>query len=78
MFKEFITKTSSFIRKNSLTILGSFLGLIGGYAYYKFVGCSSGACAITSDPLKSSLYGMIMGGLLFSSFVRNKEEKTSL
>lgn len=66
------------MKRNSLTILGSFLGLIGGYAYYKFVGCSSGACSITSDPLKSSLYGMIMGGLLFSSFVKSKEEKTPL
>jgi hypothetical protein len=44
--------------------IGIVLGAIGGYAYYYFVGCASGTCAITSKPLNSTLYGMFMGGLL--------------
>ena len=58
----------SFSRKYWLEIIGGVLGGIGGYAYYHFVGCSNGSCAITSKPLNSTLYGIFMGILLFSSF----------
>ncbi|MDZ4711946.1 MAG: DUF6132 family protein [bacterium] len=63
----------NFILKYKLTIIGVLVGAIGGYAYFHFVGCTSGTCAITSKPLNSTLYGAMMGGLLFSSF---KKEKT--
>ncbi len=49
-----------------ITALGVLIGLIAGYAYYYFVGCASGTCAITSKPLNSTLYGGLMGGLLFN------------
>ena len=52
-----------------ITGIGIILGLIAGYAYYHFVGCASGTCAITSKPLNSTLYGGMMGGLLFNMFV---------
>jgi hypothetical protein len=45
-------------------IIGIVAGAIGGYAYYYFVGCVSGTCAITSNPWRSTLYGMLMGGLM--------------
>ncbi|MFT5754968.1 MAG: hypothetical protein ACI924_002218 [Flavobacterium sp.] len=54
-----------------LTGIGVVVGLIAGYAYYHFVGCASGTCAITSKPLNSSLYGGLMGGLLFNIFVKS-------
>lgn len=57
-----------FILKHKLTLLGILIGAIAGYAYYHFVGCASGTCAITSKPVNSTLYGAIMGGLLLSSF----------
>lgn len=41
--------------------LGALLGTIGGYAYYYFVGCQSGTCAITRDPVHSTLYGALVG-----------------
>jgi len=41
-------------------IVGGALGL----AYYRFVGCSSGACPITSNPWDSLLYGALLGALL--------------
>lgn len=59
-----------------ITGIGIVIGLIAGYAYYYFVGCASGTCAITSKPLNSSLYGGLLGGLLFSLFV--KEKKNSI
>lgn len=57
-----------------VTLSGVVLGGVLGYLYWKFVGCSSGSCAITSSPLNSSLYGMMMGGLLFSSFNKDKKQ----
>jgi len=57
-----------------LTGTGILIGAIAGYAYYHFVGCASGTCAITSKPLNSTLYGSLMGGLLFNMFVK-KEKK---
>jgi uncharacterized protein YcfJ len=43
---------------------GCVLGAVAGYAYYYFIGCESGTCAITSKPLNSSLYGALIGGFL--------------
>lgn len=61
------------LNKYKFHILGIIIGSITGYAYYYFVGCASGTCAITSKPLNSSLYGAVMGGLLADLF---KKEKT--
>ena len=56
----------NYFLKHRLTIAGILLGAIGGYLYYHFVGCMSGACPITSKPLNSTLYGATMGGLLLN------------
>jgi C4-dicarboxylate transporter len=62
------------MNKKSLLIIGAgvVVGAVGGYAYYHYIGCASGTCAITSKPLNSTLYGSLLGGLLFSNF--NKKE----
>ena len=62
-----------FLKKNKFIIIGSIVGAIGGYAYYHFIGCASGSCAITSKPLNSTLYGSFMGGLLFSYLKTEKK-----
>ncbi|MGE4346694.1 MAG: DUF6132 family protein [Flavobacteriaceae bacterium] len=66
---------NTFIRKNLLTIIGIPLGALAGFLYWKFVGCNTGTCAITSNPLNSTLYGSVMGGLVFSMFKKNKKAK---
>lgn len=53
--------------------IGAIIGAMAGYAYYYFIGCASGTCAITSNPINSSLYGAFMGGLIGDMF--RKEEK---
>jgi hypothetical protein len=65
-----------FIQKYKITLIGVIIGAIGGYLYYHFVGCASGTCSITSKPLNSSLYGAIMGGLLFNIFQKDKSKTT--
>lgn len=61
----------SFILKNKIIALGVVLGAVAGYGYYHFYGCM-GSCTITSSPGNSSLYGALMGGLLFSMFQKGK------
>ncbi len=63
-----------FLKKNILTIIGVPLGALAGFLYWKFVGCNSGSCAITSNPYNSTIYGAAMGGLLFSIFKNNKNK----
>lgn len=40
------------------------IGAIGGFLYYYFVGCASGACPITSNPYISTVYGGVIGTLI--------------
>jgi hypothetical protein len=58
-----------------ITSIGIAIGAICGYLYYYFVGCASGSCAITSKPLNSTLYGSLLGGLLFNMFVKEEKKK---
>ena len=45
-------------------IIGATVGGLLGFLYYKFVGCASGTCPITSRPLNSIMYGAVMGLLI--------------
>jgi C4-dicarboxylate transporter len=56
------------IRENKITLLGIALGALAGFAYYHYIGCASGTCAITSKPFNSTLYGAVMGGLFLNLF----------
>lgn len=64
----------NFLIKYKVAVLGTLVGALGGYLYYHFIGCTSGTCPITSQPVNSTLYGAMMGWLLVGSF--KKEKKT--
>jgi hypothetical protein len=59
-------------KETSMTrlIIGIVLGAIAGFAYYRFVGCASGACPITGNPFISTIYGAVMGALMSGVGVR--------
>jgi hypothetical protein len=42
---------------------GVIVGGAIGFAYYYFIGCKSGTCAITSSPVNSTMYGVLLGVL---------------
>jgi len=42
-------------------------GGILGFLYYFYVGCSTGTCAITSNPFSSIMMGGLMGYFLVNS-----------
>lgn len=66
-------KIKNWLQNNKLVIAGVFFGAIAGYLYYHFVGCASGTCAITSNPINSTLYFSIVGGLVFSLLKSDKK-----
>jgi Family of unknown function (DUF6132) len=58
----------SWVLKNKLSIIGIIFGAIAGFLYWNFVGCASGRCMITAKPINSTLYGALMGYLIFNIF----------
>lgn len=61
------------IKKYLKLSLPGLLGIIGGYAYYYYVGCNRG-CAITGNPYTSMIWGGVIG-LLLTNFKSNKKSE---
>jgi hypothetical protein len=56
--------------------IAALIGGTAGYAYYYYVGCVSGTCAITSNPYISTLYGMAAAALLIDGKKKTKDDLT--
>lgn len=65
----------NFIIRNKRYFIGILLGALAGFLYWRFIGCSSGTCPITSKWYTTTLYGGLLGFLLGSS--DRKSEKTT-
>ena len=61
--------------KNKLYFLGALIGAIAGFLYWKYVGCMTGTCAITSNPIRSTIYFAIIGALVFNLFSKQPKGK---
>jgi len=63
-----------YIRKNLFIIISSLAGAIGGFLYWRYIGCLSGTCVIKSVWYMSTLYGTALGwigGSLLNDIVLN-------
>ena len=60
------------LKRYGLSVLGAVLGAVGGYLYWRYVGCASGTCSITASPWTSTVWGAAIGGLFMSSFKKEK------
>lgn len=65
---------SSFLKNNLILLIGIPIGAAAGFLYWHQVGCATGTCPITSSPVNSTLYGALMGGLLFNTFRKDNGE----
>lgn len=62
-----------------LYIVGALVGAVAGYLYWQQIGCLTGTCSITSKPINSTVYGALLGSLLFGLFKKqnkNQEQKS--
>ena len=50
------------------TVVFVMLGALAGLGYYYVVGCSTGSCAITSNPIITMIYMGVIGLLLSGLF----------
>jgi hypothetical protein len=62
--------------RNKLSVIGAAVGALGGYLYWKFIGCTTGTCPITSNPRNSMVYFSVIGILFFNIF-KTSEQKRS-
>ena len=69
-----------FLRTHLLVVIFILVGAIGGFLYWKFVGCLSGTCVIKSVWYLSTLYGIalgyVAGSLIEELVVKFRKEKT--
>lgn len=56
-------------------IIGCMVGAIGGFLYYRYVGCMTGTCMITGNPYISTIYGSVFGALLGVLFMPSGKKK---
>lgn len=73
-------RMKEYIKKHVIAIIFAIAGSIGGFLYWKFIGCASGTCIIKSVWYIATLYGLVLGwvtgGLaedLVSKFRRTKK-----
>ena len=64
--KRIVMKVS--LKNWSIPLLSTVGGALVGLVYHYFVGCATGSCAITSDPINAMLYMGLMGWLLSGVF----------
>ena len=57
-------------------LLFGVAGALLGFAYYYFIGCQGGTCAITSNPYISTAYGTLIGVLLGTGKSGEKEKSS--
>ena len=68
----------TFLLKHRVKLISTLVGALAGILYWKFVGCASGTCPITSHWYTMGGYGIIMGYLVGDIFkVKAKPQQVS-
>lgn len=63
----------NWIVNNKLYFIGAFTGALAGFLYWKYVGCITGTCSITANPINSTLYFALFGAVLFGTFKKSSK-----
>ncbi len=68
---------STFFKKYLPEIIGTILGAVGGFLYWKYVGCQSGTCAIKSNWYLMVPWAAVLGflaGSLVKDIIRKRKK----
>lgn len=67
----------NFVRKHKLALILTVAGAIGGFLYWRFIGCTSGTCPIKSVWYGSTAWGMVAGYLVgdLAEDIRTRKRK---
>ncbi len=65
----------NWITSKRLYGIGAIAGALVGYIYWKYIGCLSGSCGITSNPYRSTIYFAIAGSLVFGLFKKGSQKR---
>ena len=57
-------------KKRMRPLLFTIGGALAGLTYYHFIGCATGSCPITANPISSMIYMGVLGWLLSGVFGR--------
>jgi len=70
---------NSYFKSKRLQFIFLMVGAVGGFLYWRFVGCESGTCVIKSVWYWSTLWGAGVGYLVgdfVSDFMNRRKKKT--
>jgi outer membrane lipoprotein SlyB len=62
------------IKKHIISLILLIAGAAGGFAYWYFIGCSSGSCPIKSVWYLSTIFGAVLGYLV-GGIIEDQMEK---
>lgn len=62
-------------KKVYIKLIGIVVGGIGGFLYWKFVGCASGTCPLTSNWMIMTGYGILIGYVI-TDFIPMKQKQS--
>lgn len=71
-------KRKGLVVRIGVIMLMTVLFAVAGFAYYKFIGCNNGTCAIASSPYLSVIFAATFGGLLGSIVVDRRKKDADL
>jgi len=63
------------MQQNKFALIMLIPGAIGGYLYWRYIGCTTGSCPITSVWYTSSIYGVILGFVIGNLVDERKMKK---
>ncbi len=73
---------NKFFKEKKVALILTGIGAIGGFLYWRLIGCNSGTCPIQSVWYWSTLWGAVMGYLIGDIIIdmvkkhrKRKEEK---
>ena len=66
------------VRKWLRPLLFTLGGALAGLGYYSLVGCSTGSCPITANPITIMLYAGLIGWLFSGIFEKGCDEECNM